>query len=332
MNDLIPALEMSDAELMDVLQSSVYPGALASSVKLAIGWCRAARKDPLKKPVHIVPMSVKIAGRARGEGQYEWRDVIMPGINDYRVDAARTGEHVGNLAAEFGPMRQAWGIEYPEWCEFTVLRWRHGEARPFSSGRVYFLETYATAGKDSDAPNAMWRKRPRGQLEKCAEALALRRAFPEVGSAPTSDEMVGRTFEVDDSGRTIDAETGEIVGQAAPAAPASASGIKMPQARSGKKAAALTDDPSPTLAPQQPKQAQAETVGQQASAPAQPRAEPRPGMATDGERAYIRRKLGEIGISVEDACKDAGITDFEALTTDGFVVLKDFIAGAGAAR
>lgn len=331
MNDLIPALEMSDAELMDVMQSSVYPGALPSSIKLAIGWCRAARKDPLKKPVHIVPMSVKIAGRARGEGQYEWRDVIMPGINDYRVDAARTGEHVGNLPAEFGPMRQAWGIEYPEWCEFTVLRWRHGEARPFSSGKVYFLETYATAGKDSDNPNAMWRKRPRGQLEKCAEALALRRAFPEVGSAPTSEEMVGRTFELDESGRTIDSDTGEIVGQSAPSGASSASGIKMPQSRGAKKQPALTDDPSPTLPSAQLNAAQAEPVGQQASAPTQTRAaEPRSGMASDGEKAFLRRKLTEAGLSIEAACEEVGIKDFEHLTADGFVTLKEFLAGARA--
>ena len=35
----------------------------------------------------------------------------------------------------------------------------------------------------------MWQKRPRGQLDKCAEAAALRGAFPEeIGDEFTSDE------------------------------------------------------------------------------------------------------------------------------------------------
>lgn len=356
MNDLVPAVGLSDDEMIDVLGASVYPGALPASIRMVLGWCKASGKDPLKKPVHIVPMSVKVAGRKKGD-EYEWRDVLMQGINDYRTDAARTGQHVGNLPAQFGPTleleyrAEVWSdgengrrvknvvprvLRYPEWCEFTVLRWVHGEARAFSSGRVWFMEAYATASRDSDAPNAMWAKRPFGQLEKCAEALALRRGFPEVGSVPTSDELAGRTtLELDPDGMVVDAATGEIVGQAGGApASASAPGIKMPQARSTKTtAAALTDDPSPTL-PQQPVR-QAETVAakpETKGAQRETREEPRPGLATEGERAFIKRKLAELNISLEEACKDARITNFDALTADGFVVLKEFIAGAGASR
>jgi hypothetical protein len=39
----------------------------------------------------------------------------------------------------------------------------------------------------------MWSNRPVGQLEKCAEAGALRRAFPEeIGNALTAEEMEGQ--------------------------------------------------------------------------------------------------------------------------------------------
>ena len=58
-----------------------------------------------------------------------------------------------------------------------------------------WLENYATASKDSAAPNSMWKRRAFAQLAKCAEAQALRKAFPEVGSAPTADEMEGKSFE-----------------------------------------------------------------------------------------------------------------------------------------
>lgn len=204
----IPSLQMAEEELMKVLQSSLYPGAKSESIKLVIGWCKAQNKDPMKRPVHIVPMSVKKPG---SRDEYEWRDVLMPGIGDYRTDAARTGEYAGIGEANFGPDKteKLDGVEitYSEWCEIAVVRLVQGVRCEFSSGKVYWKETYATAKKDTSAPNAMWRKRPRGQLEKCAEAMALRRAFPEVGAQPTADELEGKPL---DDGVVIDGTTGTI--------------------------------------------------------------------------------------------------------------------------
>jgi hypothetical protein len=47
--------------------------------------------------------------------------------------------------------------------------------------------------RETAAPNEMWKKRPRGQLEKCAEAAALRAAFPEeLGNDYAAEEMAGQ--------------------------------------------------------------------------------------------------------------------------------------------
>ena len=73
----IPSLLMNEAELMQVLQNSIYPGADPASIKLVIGYCRAGHLDPLQKPVHIVPMSVKVKGRDGAKDTYVYRDVIM---------------------------------------------------------------------------------------------------------------------------------------------------------------------------------------------------------------------------------------------------------------
>lgn len=244
----IPALLMDEADLVKVLETSIYPGASLESIKFVVGYCRATQKDPMKRPVHIVPMSVKKAG---ARDQYEWRDVIMPGINDYRVDAARTGQHAGNAPAEFGPdiTKTLSGTEvtFPEWCEFTVYRYVGGEARPFSSGKVRWIETYATAKRDTSAPNAMWKKRPYGQLEKCAEALALRRGFPEVGNQPTAEEMEGRVI---DHGEFIDHETGQITdGKPAIQMPASKSKATAQQPAPPTEAAEATDQSPASAAP-----------------------------------------------------------------------------------
>ena len=174
------------------LKSSLYPGASDASVDLVLSYCRAAGLDPMQKPVHIVPMW---DSKAR-----EMRDVVMPGIGLYRTIAARSG-CAGVSEPEFGPDVEAVvggvRITYPQWCRVAVKRrLQTGEIVEFV-GKELWLENYAIKGGDekSVAPNAMWKRRPYGQLAKCAEAQALRKAFPEVGAAPTADEMEGKEFD-----------------------------------------------------------------------------------------------------------------------------------------
>lgn len=186
------ALAISDQELMGVLESSLYPGASPDSIKMVIGYCKAANLDVMQKPVHIVPIWDSKAGRMR--------DVIMPGVGLYRTQAARSESYAGVSEPEFGPdVTENIGgvtITYPTWCKVTVRRaMKNGNIAEFAATERW-KENYAVKGgkEKSIAPNAMWIKRPYGQISKCAEAQALRKAFPEVGSAPTADEMEGKQF------------------------------------------------------------------------------------------------------------------------------------------
>lgn len=187
------------AAIKSALMNSLYPGASEASVDMVLAYCQAAGLDPMTKPVHIVPiwMPEKKDGN-RVTQPASMRDVVMPGIELYRTKAHRTREYAGQDEAEFGPtVKTKLGgadVSYPEWCKVTVFRLVDGQRVPYSA-RVYWLETYATAKRDTEAPNSMWRKRPFGQLEKCAEAAALRKAFPEaVGAQPTAEEMEGKSM------------------------------------------------------------------------------------------------------------------------------------------
>ena len=184
----IPALAMDEQELAHVLGSSLYPGASMPSIKMVVSYCRAAQLDPMQKPVHIVPMWDK--------NSKSMRDVIMPGVGLYRTQAARSGGYAGMSEPEFGPdvTANVGGVEmtYPKWCKVVVRRLLPNGMIVDFPAVEYWKENYATSGKDSESPNAMWRKRPYGQISKCAEAQALRKAFPEIGSQPTAEEMEGK--------------------------------------------------------------------------------------------------------------------------------------------
>jgi phage recombination protein Bet len=80
-----------DVATWSALKNSIYPGAKDESVMMALDYCRARQLDPLLKPVHLVPMSVKDSRT----GKSEWRDVVMPGIGLYRIQADRSGDYAG---------------------------------------------------------------------------------------------------------------------------------------------------------------------------------------------------------------------------------------------
>lgn len=221
--EVLPAsLQMDEGELLVILED-MYPGAKPETKKLVIQYCRAMNFDPLLKPVHIVPMTVK-TGKvdAKGYDIKEKRDVIMPGIGQYRIQAARTGAYAGLSEPEFGPeqvttvKKSKWvdsgrkksngdvqwekdvvdvEIKHPLWCKITVYRLVAGNRVGFTAVE-YWTENAATNA--DGVPNEMWTKRAYGQLAKCCEAQALRKGFPEVGVVPTYDEMEGREV-IDDA-------------------------------------------------------------------------------------------------------------------------------------
>lgn len=179
-----------DNAVLSALKSSLYTGAKDDSIQMVIEYCKACKLDPMQKPVHIVPMWDK--------NTKSMKDTIMPGIGLYRIQAARSNKYAGVSEPEYGDTVNTTlggvSISYPEWCKVTVKKLVGNNIVEFTA-KEYWLENYATARKDSTAPNAMWLKRPFGQLAKCAEAQALRKAFPEIiTQQPTAEEMEGKSF------------------------------------------------------------------------------------------------------------------------------------------
>jgi phage recombination protein Bet len=296
----LPALSLTDEELMNVLESSLYPGAKPESIKLVVNWCRAQGKDPLKRPVHIVPMYTKTGKKTEsGDDIMANRDILMPGIGDYRTDAARTGGYAGISDATWGDSitetftdtdkkgkEHSVTITYPEWCEIKVYRLVQGQRCGFSSGRIYWKETYATKSRWTDMPNVMWAKRVRGQLEKCAEAAALRRAFPEVGAQPTLEEMEGRVIELDQDGNVEPARQP----------------VSVPKAR-------IEDIPPPPEA-----------------TPPREQKDSGPRLASAGAIRTILSRVEYLGLKLEEILTPLNISALEGITVDQHIAIMDVLA------
>lgn len=194
-----------DEPTWNALCSTIYPGAKPDSILMAVDYCKARGLDIMLKPVHLVPMQVKDAQ----SNQKNWRDVPMPGIGMYRIQASRSGDEAGHDEPEFGPAIEhefdgtdynnnpiKVKVRYPEWCKYTVYK-KVGDRLVAYTAKEFWLENYAAQSAKSEAPNAMWKKRPYAQLAKCAEAQALRKGWPEIGQQPTAEEMEGKQFEHD---------------------------------------------------------------------------------------------------------------------------------------
>jgi phage recombination protein Bet len=200
-NDTTLAEVGLDRNTWEVLCDSIFPSAkTAEGILLAVRYCQARGLDALKRPVHVVPMWSKALGREV--------ETIWPGINEVQITASRTGQWAGLDPARFGSditrvfegrakTESGWNdvrveVTFPEFAEVTVYRLVNGVRCPFSE-TVFWEEAYSRAS-GGDVPTAMWIRRPRGQLLKCAKAASLRAAFPEEASY-TAEEMAGKSIE-----------------------------------------------------------------------------------------------------------------------------------------
>lgn len=165
------------ANEIEIIKSVIARGATDTELKTFLLMAGKLGLDPISKQIHMVKRRVK-----QGD---EWVDVmtITVGIDGYRLVAERTGRYCPGRA----PTYEYDAHGKPISATAYVLKLAGGAWHEVSA--VAFWEEYAQTNRDGK-PTAMWARMPRLMLAKCAEALALRRAFPaELSGVYTDDEM-----------------------------------------------------------------------------------------------------------------------------------------------
>jgi phage recombination protein Bet len=163
-------------EKVEVLKQTVARGVTDLELQLFLHACKRTGLDPFMKQIHAVK-------RWSAKDQREVMS-IQTGIDGYRLIADRTGCYAGSSDAEYELNDEG----FPGFAKVTVTKLVNGAPCAFTASARW--KEYCQLGKDGQ-PTSMWKKMPFLMLGKCAEALALRKAFPaELSGVYTHEEMM----------------------------------------------------------------------------------------------------------------------------------------------
>jgi phage recombination protein Bet len=155
-------------EQVELIKNVVAPGCTDDELKLYLYTAGRTGLDPLTKQIYCIKRGGKMT--------------IQTGIDGYRAIAVRTGELAGIDDAAFDNETG----KYPGKASVTVYRMVQGQRVPFSASARWMEYCQQFNG----VPGGQWAKMPYLMLAKCAEALALRKAFPnDLSGIYTSEEM-----------------------------------------------------------------------------------------------------------------------------------------------
>lgn len=174
--------------------------------------CQKTGLDPFRREIYMIGRNTQVTryekvdpndpeSNQRKVTRYETVYTIQTGIQGFRKRARELAEEKGDRIGFDGPYwcgedgvwKEVWPeAEKPVAAKYIVFR--NGEPVPAVTHFAEYVQTVKVDG--NTVPNSMWSKMPRNQIAKCAEALAIQRAYP--------DELSGVVLE--DAAQVIDSD------------------------------------------------------------------------------------------------------------------------------
>lgn len=190
-----PGQEMWTDKQKAALAALGIKGASNADLAVFMHYCQKTGLDPFSKQIYLIGRRTKEFEYVDGRKVERWVDkqTIQVGIDGFRVIRDRVAERHG-VTVEYedtiwydheGGEHKVWLREdAPAGCVVTVVK----DGRRFP-GAIRF-NSYAARTRDSGELTGQWKTMPDHMIEKCAEAFALRRAFPhDLGGIYLEDEM-----------------------------------------------------------------------------------------------------------------------------------------------
>lgn len=151
-------------EQVELIKSQIAPNAKPQELALFLYQCKRTGLDPMARQIYCIHRGGKMG--------------IQTSIDGFRVVAERSGDYAGQDEPIWEENER--GIVK---CSVAVYRFAPNGQRYRAAVGVAFFSEYCAGGP-------MWQKMPHTMIAKCAEALALRKAYPQdLSGLYTGDEM-----------------------------------------------------------------------------------------------------------------------------------------------